>query len=319
MSEYLRLTHNLLISLGGVPSPETFPIPDSAVFSQTVSPSMLKQKAGEKKFEPTSFVFFQGSLVRAFILGHIPQDNGPTLPVLYAIIASGVLSRHNGEMRPYFPPSVREIVIVPDGIKGSKEIIASHVESGLEVELYKTDNSYLGIQKNASDRIISLFSDIKERVFLEFSENVEGDEYFILIDGSLKPTEQVLKHSNWVGIYTNPPLSQQEERVSLTLGENEIGPPFTLQNDGSGFFWHLRMNSDLRKGPGWGLVRVENVLGNKQDMETKISALSAGILAEKYPLHPLSEKENGRLYPLITARVFLKTQTTDDTSIMKYF
>lgn len=280
---------------------------------------MFKQTTGEKKFEPSSFVFFQGSLARAFTVGHIPQHNGPALPVLYAIIASGVLSRNNGEMRPFFPPSVREIVVVPDGIADSKDIIESHVESGLEVELYKTDSSYNGIQKNASDRIINLFSDIKEQVFLTFSENVENDEYFILIDGSLKPTEKVLKHSNWVGIFTNPPLTPEEERVSLSLGENEMGPPFALENSGSGFFWHLRMNSDIRKGPGWGLVRVENVLAKEQDMETKISALSAGILAEKYPLHPLSEKEDGRLYPLITARVFLKTQTTSDSSIMRYF
>lgn len=318
MSDYLRLTHNLLVSLGGIASPEIFELktlgnPDAP------HPEMIDLKAGDRKFEPTEFAFFQGALARAYIVGHIPREDAPSLPILYAIVTSGVLARHNGQMQPFFAPIIREVVLVPDGLDGSDEVVDSHIESGLDIERYSMSDSYLGIRDSAATRILDILADVKESVFLTYAELIGDEDHLILVDGSLRPSEDILKHGNWIGIYNNPELSPIEEEASLGLGEDEIGAPFKINAKGNGYFWHLRMYSDIRKGPGWGIIKIENSLMNADDMESKITAISSGILAERYPIHPLSEQENWRLYPLIATRGFLNTQITDETSILRFF
>lgn len=318
MSEYLRLTNNLLVSLGGVPSPEIFDL-KSALNPETAHPEVTDLKTGDRKFESTEFVFFQGSLTRTYIIGHIPQEDAPALPILYAIVTSGVLARNNGQMQPFFAPVIREVVLVPDGIDGSDEVVDSHIESGLDIERYSISDSYLGIRNSAATRITDILADVKESVFLTYAELIGDESHLIIVDGSLRPSEDILKHGNWVGIHNNPKLTPIEEEVSLGLGEDEVGAPFKIGANGNGYFWHLRMYSDIRKGPNWGIIKIENSLASADDMESKITAISSGILGERYPIHPLSEKENWRLYPLITARVFLNIQTTDENSILRFF
>jgi hypothetical protein len=318
MSEYLRLTNNLLVSLGGIPSPEIFELKTSGN-PDAPPPEMTDLKPGDRKFEPTEFVFFQGSLTRTYIIGHIPQEDAPALPILYAIVTSGVLARNNGQMQPFFTPIIREVVLVPDGVDGSDEVVDAHIESGLDIERYPISDSYLGIRNSAAIRIMDILADVKESVFLTYAESIGDEDHLILVDGSLRPSKDILKHGNWIGIYNNPELTPIEEEVSLGLGEDEVGAPFKIGANGNGYFWHLRMYSDIRKGPSWGIIKIENSLVNTDDMESKITAISSGILAERYPIHPQSEQENWRLYPLINARVFLNLQTTDETSILRFF
>ena len=318
MSEYLRLTHNLLVSLGGTSSPEVFPL-NAADDPGKKPPTSIKFITGKKKFEPTSFVFFQGALVRAYIVGHIYQEDGPTLPVLYAIVTSGVLMRDNGVLQPYFPPILREVVLVPENLGDGEDVVDAHIESGLDIERYPVTESYRGIRQNATNRVFDILADVKKNVFNHFVEAIGDEDHLVLIDGSLRPDDENMTKGNWVGIFNNPRLTPEEEDASLELGENEIGSPFSLGANGTGYFWHLRMYSDARKDPSWGIVKLENSLEKSDDMESKISAISSGILAERFPIHPRSEEEDWRLYPLITAKVFLDTQTTDESSILKYF
>ena len=318
MSDYLRLTHSLLVSLGGIPSPEIFEL-NAVRNPDAPPPEPTDYKTGKTKFEPTSFVFFQGALARAYIVGHIPQDDSAALPILYAIVSSGVLARNSGQLQPFFEPVLREVVLVPDNLDDSEGIIDSHVESGLDVEFYKSADSYQGIRNSATIRISDILADVKENVFLTYAESTGDEEHLILVDGSLRPSKEVLSHGNWVGIYNNPELSAVEEEACLGLGKDEIGMPFKIGEKSNGIFWHMRMYSDIRKGPSWGIIKIENSIAKSDDMESKITAISSGILAERYPIHPLSEEENWRLYPLIATRVFLNTQTTDEMSILRFY
>lgn len=314
----MRLTHSLLVSLGGISSPEVFRI-EATNQSSNGNPKIIDPKAGKKKFEPTSFSFFQGCLARAYIVGHIPQDDGPSLPMIYAIVASGILVRSEGELKPYFPATIRELVLIPDSLKDKKDEIETHREAGLDIEQYPLgDGSYHSIRSNVSKTALDILNSVKETVYLTFIDSVEDEDFFILVDGSLPISDTLINHGNWVGIINNPKLSREEEKVSLRLGENEIGPPFELSSD-KGYFWHVRMFSDIRKDPSWGLIKVENALQNGDDMESKMSSISAGILVEKYPIHPLSDEEGWLIYPLITARSFLRTQTTSEKTILRYF
>lgn len=319
MSDYLRLTYNLLVNLRGVSSPELFPV-ESIVDNPGSNSKTLEPKPGNKKFEPEEFSFFQGSICECYLLGHIPRTGETALPVLYSIIASGVLLRTNGEMRPYFEPMIREVVLLPEELNDSEEIIEEHLEAGLDIERYtKGDNTYSGLRKNAASKVMDILADLKKQVYLTFNETEDAQDFLVLIDGSLAPTDDILKCGNWVGIHSNPKLSPHEEKVCLGLEENQIGPPFSISNDDNGYFWHLRMFHDYRKDPSWGLVKLENALSNGDDMPSKIEAVSSGVLTEKFPIHPRAKQEGDRLYPLTTARVFLRTQVTDGRSILKYF
>lgn len=319
MSEYLRLTHSLLVSLGGIPSPEIFEL-NAVANPDAPSPEPIDIKKGKTEFEATSFVFFQGALTRAYIVGHIPQEGSAALPILYAIVTSGVLIRNNGQLQPFFPPVLREVVLLPDNLDDPDGIIDTHIESGLDVEFYVNTDTYQGIRDNATVRISDIQADVKESVFLAFAEAIGDEDHLILVDGSLRPSEEVLQHGNWVGIYNDPKLTAIEEEASLGLGEDEIGAPFKIEKKNkNGIFWHLRMYSDIRKDPSWGIIKIENSIADSDDMESKITAISSAILAERYPIHPKSEEENWRLYPLITARVFLNTQTTDESSILRFY
>ena len=148
MSDYLRLTHNLLVSLGGIPSPEIFDL--KAVCNPDEPPKPIEFKTGDTKFEPTSFAFFQGTLTRAYIIGHIPQEGSAALPILYAIISSGVLVRNNGQLQPFFEPVVREVLLVSDNLDDTEGIINEHVESGLDIEFYENADSYEETRNNAT-------------------------------------------------------------------------------------------------------------------------------------------------------------------------
>jgi hypothetical protein len=319
MSNYLRVTNILLSNLGGISSPEIFPV-ESLAQPQIRSIEKASPKPGGKKCEPTAFLFFQGTLTRCYILGHIQREGGVSLPVVYATVGSGILMRTNGMLRPYFEPVIREVILLPENMGELEATIKEYAEAGLDIERFPTgDNSYAGIRKSAADTVYRILADVKQGIYLAFNEAIGSDDYLVLIDGSLRPDPTIMGFSNWVGIYESPGLNSHEEQASLGLVENEAGPPFKLGNNANGYCWHLRMFSDYRKDPSWGLIRVENALKNGEDMNSKIEAISSGILAEKYPIHPSSEKENSRLYPLVTARIFLRTQATDDKSILRYF
>ena len=319
MSEYLRLIHGLLTTLGGTASPEIFPLTEAET-GQRESPSLIDLKKGQKTFVPTEFAFFQGSLARAYIIGHIiPQDSN-SLPVIFTIVASGILIRETGGLKPYVQPLIRETVLLPGELPYGEKEVQGFVDAGLDIERYVVgDKSYKGIRISAARKAMDILAEVKESIYLSYCSAVANDSFMVLIDGSLRPSDVLVGHGNWVGLSLNPPLSPAEENVSLKLGENQIGPPFKLTKDGRAYFWHLRMLSDLRKGPGWGIVKVDNVLTDGEDMQSKVESISGGILAERYPIHPASRTVGWGLYPLITARVFLNTQTTSETVIMKYF
>ncbi|MBU1024112.1 hypothetical protein KKB99_07505, partial [bacterium] len=180
MSEYLRLTHSLLVSLGGTSSPEIFPL-NAADDPDKKPPKSIKFKTGNKKYEPTSFVFFQGALAKACIVGHIYQEDGPALPVLYSIVTSGVLIRNNGMLQPYIPPILREVVLVPENLGDGEDVVDSHIESGLDIERYSVDDSYRKIRQNAANRIFDNLADVKKNVFSHFAEAIGDDDHLILI------------------------------------------------------------------------------------------------------------------------------------------
>ena len=319
MSQYLRLIHGLLTSLGGTASPEIFPLAEAET-EQRESPSLMDLKKGKKTFVPTEFAFFQGSLARAYIIGHIAPPEGNSLPIVFTILASGILIRDTGELKPYVQPLIRETVLLPRELPFGEKEVQAFVDAGLDIERYDLpDKSYKGIRINAARKAMDILAEVKEGIYLTFCEAVGNDSFMVLVDGSLRPSDVLVAHGNWVGLSLNPLLSPVEENVSLKLGENQIGPPFKLTRDGRAYFWHLRMLSDLRKGPGWGIVRIDNALSDGEDMQSKVESVSGGILAERYPIHPASRTEGWGLYPLITARVFLNTQTTSETAIMKYF
>lgn len=321
MSQYLRLINSLLLSLGGTASPEPFSLAEAMRKEQALTnPSPAEIKKGNKTFSPTSFAFFQGMLARSYIIGHIPQPDGLAFPLIFSINASGVIIRESGSLKPFIRPVIRETVLIPENLPVGEDEVRKYIEFGLDIERYKiTEKTYKGILANAAQKALDILSTVKETVFLTFANTIADSSLMVLVDGSLRPTNDVLSHSNWVGLYLNPPLSPAEEAVSLKLAESEIGPPFKLTNNGNGYFWHLRMISDIRKGPEWGIVKVDNALGDGEDMASKMESISAAILTERYPIHPATKTEGWGLYPLITARIYLNTQTTSETIIMKYF
>ena len=319
MSQYLRLINSLLVTLGGTASPEAFPL-EEAFEPEGKPPSRFEVKKGKITFTPAAFTFFQGMLSRSYIIGHIPNPDGHSFPIVLAINASSILVRDGGSLKPYIQPVIRETVLLPSKIPYGEDEVAQYHEYGLDMDRYEiSDVTYRGIRSSAAKKVLDILDDVKETVYLTFAKAISDDSYMVLVDGSLKPTKDVVAHGNWVGLHPNPQLSAEEETVSLKLTENEIGLPFKLQGNGKGYFWHLRMLSDMRKGPEWGIVRVDNSLADGEDMPSKIESISAAILSEKYPIHPAIKTAGWGLYPLITARIYLNTQTTSDTTIMKYF
>jgi hypothetical protein len=321
MSQYLRLIQNLLVTLGGTASPEPFSLKEAEEKEQsTVTPSKAEIKKGKIIFSPTSFTFFQGMMSRSYIIGHIPQDDGHSFPLVLAINASSIVLREVGSLKPYIQPVIRETVLLPEKLPFGEDDVKKHIEYGLDIERYNiSDKTYKGICASAAQKALDLLAGVKETIFLTFAKALGDDSFMVLVDGSLRPSKDVVAHSNWVGLYLNPPLNAAEETASLELSENEIGPPFKLTGNGKAFFWHLRLLSDFRKGPEWGIVRIDNSLSDGEDMPSKIESISAAILAERYPIHPAAITEGWGLYPLITARGYLNTQTTSETTIMKYF
>jgi len=318
MQTTLSLIRGFLGEIGGRLAPEAL-TEESIYRVPFASPRMASKKFFEIPTKPSSRMalrLFQTGRSRTFLVGEIISDNDAR-SVHYACVASGVLSRVEGELTPFTRPLTAHLILLDMNELDEDEVIERYREGIEIIDTIPDGHTYLDRRLAAIKQAERVQREMMEEGLLALNEGREPG-VIIVVDGSLAEIEGAGSMSGIIGLV--PATAGIIGDGNMVL-DCPFGARTALDDVEHPPSFYMRLRDATGMNPDFGLVRVEfglNAEGGAPD-ENYASDIANLLLAERFPVDLTDQAWDKTIFALHNAGKYIDTLIPTKDVVTTYF
>lgn len=273
----------------------------------------------------SEFRYFEDGRQRTLQIGHIPVHHGEhlvLLPVHYFAVGAVILERRaDRQLQVWQSPIIEEGIFVARSLVGDHRTLEEIENRGLRI--VSTDrpgkNDYYALRSIALQEAKKLRLEVEDRLIKRWRTSDDAKDSYLVVDGTLMNFRDEENVNRCVGVsksfgsrYFSPTANAQimqlnEFERSWTFRFHEEEGDDLRKGARERMSWYLRLRSDKRHDPEFGLVRVEISKTYIKDSTAYAARFSKSLISERLPTSYPYPRWDKHLFPIRECENYLSS------------